>query len=135
MDWRLEVIVIPVSDIDASKAFYGDKVGFTVDVDFSAGESFRIVQLTPPGSGCSIVLKHNPDAAGSLGGLQVVVSDIEAAHRQLVAAGVPVGALHHFVDGAQEPGPHPNRGDYETFLAFDDPDGNSWLLQEVPSRR
>lgn len=134
MDWRLEAIVVPVSDVDASKAFYGEQVGFAIDVDYSAGESFRIVQLTPPGSGCSIVLKQNPDAAGILDGLTLVVADIEQARSQLVAAGVTVSELHHYVDGSRQPGPDPQRADYNTFMTFDDPDGNSWQLQEVPSR-
>ncbi|HXB36372.1 MAG TPA: VOC family protein [Acidimicrobiales bacterium] len=132
MDWKIEQIVVPVADVDRSKAFYA-AVGFNVDVDHSAGEDFRVVQLTPTGSGCSIALMKN-EAAGSLQGLHLVVRDIEAALSQLRDAGVASSDLFHFVEGAQTDGPGPNRADYETFLSFSDPDGNSWLVQEVPSR-
>jgi catechol 2,3-dioxygenase-like lactoylglutathione lyase family enzyme len=133
MDWKIEQIVVPVADIDRAKAFYA-AVGFNVDVDHSAGEDFRVVQLTPTGSGCSIALMKNAAAAGSLQGLHLVVRDIEAALSQLRDAGVASGDLFHFVEGVQTDGPGPNRADYETFLSFSDPDGNSWLVQEVPSR-
>jgi catechol 2,3-dioxygenase-like lactoylglutathione lyase family enzyme len=132
MDWKIEQIVVPVADVDRSKAFYA-AVGFNVDVDHSAGEDFRVVQLTPAGSGCSIALMKN-EAAGSLQGLHLVVRDIEAALSQLRDAGVASSDLFHFVEGVQTDGPGPNRADYETFLSFSDPDGNSWLVQEVPSR-
>jgi catechol 2,3-dioxygenase-like lactoylglutathione lyase family enzyme len=133
MDWKIEQIVVPVADVDRAKAFYA-AVGFNVDVDHSAGEDFRVVQLTPTGSGCSIALMKNAAAAGSLQGLHLVVRDIEAALSQLRDAGVASGDLFHFVEGVQTDGPGPNRADYETFLSFSDPDGNSWLVQEVPSR-
>ena len=133
MDWKIEQIVVPVTDVDRAKAFYAG-AGFNVDVDHSAGEDFRVVQLTPPGSACSIALMKNEAAAGSLQGLHLVVRDIEAALSQLRNAGVDSSDLFHFVEGAQTDGPGPNRADYETFLAFSDPDGNSWLIQEVPSR-
>ena len=133
MDWKIEQIVVPVADVDRSKAFYA-AVGFNVDVDHSAGEDFRVVQLTPTGSGCSIALMKNAAAAGSLQGLHLVVRDIEAALSQLRDAGVASSDLFHFVEGVQTDGPGPNRADYETFLSFSDPDGNSWLVQEVPSR-
>jgi catechol 2,3-dioxygenase-like lactoylglutathione lyase family enzyme len=132
MDWKIEQIVVPVADVDRAKAFYA-AVGFNVDVDHSAGEDFRVVQLTPTGSGCSIALMKN-EAAGSLQGLHLVVRDIEAALSQLRDAGVASSDLFHFVEGVQTDGPGPNRADYETFLSFSDPDGNSWLVQEVPSR-
>jgi catechol 2,3-dioxygenase-like lactoylglutathione lyase family enzyme len=132
MEWKIEQIVVPVADVDRSKAFYA-AVGFNVDVDHSAGEDFRVVQLTPAGSGCSIALMKN-EAAGSLQGLHLVVRDIEAALSQLRDAGVASSDLFHFVEGVQTDGPGPNRADYETFLSFSDPDGNSWLVQEVPSR-
>jgi catechol 2,3-dioxygenase-like lactoylglutathione lyase family enzyme len=122
-----------VADVDRAKAFYA-AVGFNVDVDHSAGEDFRVVQLTPTGSGCSIALMKNAAAAGSLQGLHLVVRDIEAALSQLRDAGVASSDLFHFVEGVQTDGPGPNRADYETFLSFSDPDGNSWLVQEVPSR-
>jgi catechol 2,3-dioxygenase-like lactoylglutathione lyase family enzyme len=121
-----------VADVDRAKAFYA-AVGFNVDVDHSAGEDFRVVQLTPTGSDCSIALMKNA-AAGSLQGLHLVVRDIEAALSQLRDAGVTSSDLFHFVEGVQTDGPGPNRADYETFLSFSDPDGNSWLVQEVPSR-
>jgi hypothetical protein len=103
-------------------------------VDHSAGEDFRVVQLTPAGSGCSISLMRNEDAAGTLQGLQLVVRDIEEARRQLVDGGVDVPAFVHFEDGREVEGPSPARADYETFLSFSDPDGNGWMIQEVPSR-
>jgi predicted enzyme related to lactoylglutathione lyase len=134
MDWKLEVIVVPVSDVDRAKKFYTEQVGYHCDVDHSAGEDFRIVQLTPPGSACSATLMRNPAAAGTLQGLQVVVSDIDAARGQLAGRGVDVTGLFHFTEGRQEPGHEPARADYGTFFSFADPDGNSWLVQEVPSR-
>lgn len=133
MDWRIEQIVVPVSDVDRAKAFYADKLGFNVDVDHSAGEDFRVVQLTPPGSGCSIALMKN-EAAGSLQGLNLVVRDIDVALAQLREAGVDCSGLFHFEDGVQSDGAGPTRTDYETFLSFSDPDGNGWMVQEVPSR-
>jgi catechol 2,3-dioxygenase-like lactoylglutathione lyase family enzyme len=133
MDWKIEQIVVPVADVDRAKAFY-DAVGFNVDVDHRAGEDFRVVQLTPPGSACSIALMKNEAAAGSLQGLHLVVRDIDTASSQLRQAGVASSEPFHFVDGVQTDGPGPERTDYETFLSFSDPDGNSWLVQEVPSR-
>jgi catechol 2,3-dioxygenase-like lactoylglutathione lyase family enzyme len=133
MDWKLELIVVPVSDVDRAKAFYAEQVGFVVDVDHRAGEDFRVVQLTPPGSACSITLMRN-EAAGSLQGLHLVVRDIEAARTELVGRGVEVSEPFHFGATGQTPGLHPERGDYETFLSFEDPDGNGWVVQEVPSR-
>jgi catechol 2,3-dioxygenase-like lactoylglutathione lyase family enzyme len=134
MDWKLETVVVPVADVDRAKEFYADRAGFHLDVDHSAGDDFRVVQLTPTGSGCSISLMRNEQAAGSLQGLQVVVRDIDEARRQLEEGGVAASELFHFEEGAQVPGPGPSRGDYETFLSFSDPDGNGWLVQEVPSR-
>src|ERR1700760_1103763 len=115
MDWKLETLVIPVADVDRAKAFYADAVGFHVDVDHSAGEDFRVVQLTPIGSACSISLMKNEQAAGTLQGLQVVVRDIEEARRQLHDGGVQASDFFHFEDGVQVDGPAPGRGDYETF--------------------
>ncbi|MFZ0250562.1 MAG: VOC family protein [Acidimicrobiales bacterium] len=134
MDWKLETLVVPVADVDRAKAFYAEAVGFRVDVDHSAGEDFRVVQLTPPGSGCSISLMGNADAAGTLQGLHLVVRDIEEARRQLAAGDVSASGPFHFEEGTQVDGPDPARGDYGTFLSFSDPDGNGWLVQEVPSR-
>ena len=133
MDWRIEQIVVPVSDVDRAKAFY-ESAGFHVDVDHSAGEEFRVVQLTPTGSACSIALMTNKEAAGTLQGLHLVVRDIDAALSQLRSAGVASSDLFHFVKGVQTNGPGPGRTDYETFHSFSDPDGNRWLVQEVPSR-
>ena len=133
MDWKLELIVVPVSDVDRAKAFYAG-IGFNVDVDHSAGDDFRVVQLSPPGSACSIALMKNDDAAGTLQGLHLVVRDIDVALSQLRDAGVACSDLFHFAEGVQTDGPGPTGADYETFLAFSDPDGNSWLVQGVPSR-
>jgi catechol 2,3-dioxygenase-like lactoylglutathione lyase family enzyme len=136
MDMKLEVVVVPVTDVDRARDFYADKVGFTLDVDHKAGDEFRIVQLTPPGSACSIVVGKgvSPVAPGSSQGLHLVVTDIEATRAALVDRGVDVGELFHFGAEGQTPGPDPERSDYGTFAAFSDPDGNGWLLQEVPSR-
>ena len=136
MDMKLEVVVVPVTDVDRARDFYADKVGFTLDVDHKAGDEFRIVQLTPPGSACSIVVGKGVSsvAPGSIQGLHLVVTDIEATRAALVDRGVDVGELFHFGAEGQTPGPDPERSDYGTFAAFSDPDGNGWLLQEVPSR-
>ncbi len=134
MDWKLETLVVPVADVDRAKAFYADAVGFHVDVDHRAGEDFRVVQLTPQGSGCSISLMKNADAAGSLQGLHLVVPDIDEAQRVLEAGAVTASGVFHFEEGAQVDGPDPGRADYGSFLSFSDPDGNGWLVQEVPSR-
>jgi catechol 2,3-dioxygenase-like lactoylglutathione lyase family enzyme len=131
MDMKLELIVVPVADVDQAKAFYSEKAGFHVDVDFRAGEDFRIVQLTPPGSACSITIMKNTEAAGSLQGLQLVVSDIDAARAELVDRGVDASDLFHFESGGRVAGPDPSRADYGSFLSFSDPDGNGWLVQEV----
>jgi catechol 2,3-dioxygenase-like lactoylglutathione lyase family enzyme len=133
MDWKLELIIGPVSDIDRAKEFYVERAGFVCDVDHRAGEDFRVVQLTPPGSACSITLMRN-GAAGSLQGLHLVVRDIEAARAELVARGMPVSEPFHFTEGGQTPGPDPERRDFGTFLSFQDPDGNGWVVQEVRSR-
>jgi catechol 2,3-dioxygenase-like lactoylglutathione lyase family enzyme len=131
VDWKLEVVIVPVSDVDRAKAFYGEQLGFRLDVDHSAGEDFRVVQFTPPGSGCSITLMRNMSAPGSLQGLHLVVTDIEAAREELVGRGVDVSEIFHFGPGGQEPGPDPKRADYNSYLSLADPDGNGWLVQEV----
>jgi len=133
MDMRLELVVLPVSDVDRAKAFYEEQVGFHVDVDHRAGEDFRVVQLTPPGSACSVTLMRN-DAAGTVHGLHLVVRDAVAARDELAGRGVPVSEPFHFDAGGQQPGPHPAREDYGTFVSFQDPDGNTWMVQEVGSR-
>ena len=131
MDWKLELIVVPVSDVDRAKAFYMEKAGFNLDVDHRAGEDFRVVQLTPPGSACSISLMRNTEAPGSVQGLHLVVADIEAARAELLERGADVGEIFHFEAGGQVPGPDPQRSNYGSFLSFNDPDGNGWLVQEV----
>ncbi|PRY00021.1 VOC family protein [Allonocardiopsis opalescens] len=125
MDWTLEVVVVPVADVDRAKRFYAEQVGFAVDHDTDAGGGTRIVQLTPPGSGCSIVIGTGlpgSDAA-PLKGLQLVVSDIEAARAQLLARDVAVSAVHEI-----------DPRDGGRFVYFDDPDGNSWAVQEIRAR-
>jgi catechol 2,3-dioxygenase-like lactoylglutathione lyase family enzyme len=140
MDYKLELVIIPVSDVDRAKAFYTETAGFRLEVDGSAGEGARIVQVTPPGSACSIGfgsgLAIGTDRLvtappGTQRGLHLVVEDIVAARDELAAKGVPVGEIHHMEDGVWQPGPHPRRSDYMSFAEFADPDGNLWLLQEV----
>ncbi len=131
MDWTLELIVVPVSDIDRAKRFYTDQVGFRLDVDHSAGDDFRVVQLNPTGSACSIALmKNQPTAPGGLHGLHLCVSDIEAAREQLVDRGVDASDFFWFGEAGQQPGLDPERRSYATFLTFHDPYGNTWLVQE-----
>ena len=132
MDWKLEVVVVPVSDVDRAKNFYAEKVGFVVDVDQRFGEAFRVVQLTPRGSACSITIGTGlvESTPGSLKGLQLVVTDIEAARAQLVERGVDATKVQHMEDGAWVDGPG---GPWNSFLFFDDPDGNSWTVQEKPA--
>jgi predicted enzyme related to lactoylglutathione lyase len=135
VNWKLELIVVPVSDVDRAKAFYTEKADFNVDVDHRAGEDFRVVQLTPRGSAGSIALMKNVDAAGSLQGLHLVVPDMDAAYAELKGRGLDVSEpFHHDQNGQQVAGPHPDRPDYGTFATFSDPDGNGWLVQEVKSR-
>ena len=135
MNWTLEVIVVPVSDIDRAKTFYAEKLGFNVDHDTKMGEDVRIVQLTPPGSGCSIVIGRGavPNMPpGSLKGLQLVVSDIHAAHAQLVQRGVEVSEVQ--VMGENPAGNEGDPLDNVGFIFFSDPDGNSWAVQQISSR-
>lgn len=136
MDWKLEVVVVPVADVDRAKEFYEKQVGFHVDVDNQPNEDFRNVQLTPPGSGCSIVIGRGlaESEPGSLKGLQLTVTDLERARRELAERGVDVSAIKH-VDletGAWVEGP---AGDWNSFIFFDDPDGNAWAVQQVPQSR
>lgn len=131
MDWKLELIVVPVSDVDRAKAFYIEQVGFDLHVDVSAGDDFRVVQLTPPGSACSIAVMRNAERAGSVQGLHLIVPDIDAARAELAGRGTEVSEPFHFEDGRQVPGADPDRRAYNSFLSFDDPDGNGWLVQEV----
>ena len=132
MDFKLELVVVPVSDVDRAKAFY-EKAGFNVDVDHRAGDAFRVVQLTPPGSACSISIgtgltKSEP---GTYQGLHLVVTDIEAARDELAGRGIDIGEPFHFGAEGQTPGVLPDRSDYGSYLQFNDPDGNVWLVQEV----
>ena len=131
MDYKLEVVVVPVSDVDRAKAFYVDQVGFGLDVDHQPNEHFRVVQMTPPGSGCSVTIGVGlaSMAPGSLQGLQLSVGDIAAAHAELTERGVPVGPIQHHDGTAMVDGPG---GDYNSFFFFSDPDGNGWGVQESP---
>ena len=133
MDWKLEVVPIPVSDVDRAKRFYAEQVGFVVDLDTRIGDEMRLVQLTPPGSGCSIHLSTGiiDMSPGSIQGLQLVVSDIEAARADLVERGVEAGPVRHMDDGAWLEG---RGGRWNSFVFFSDPDGNGWVLQERPAR-
>jgi len=133
VDWKLELVLLPVTDVDRAKTFYSEKLGFHVDVDHHPSDEFRVVQLTPPGSACSISIGIGITQAvpGSVQGLHLVVTDIEAAHAELVDRGVAAGEIFHFESGQQAPGPDPQRRDYGSFLAFSDPDGNNWVVQEV----
>ncbi|MBK9434136.1 MAG: VOC family protein, partial [Actinobacteria bacterium] len=134
MNWTLEVIVVPVSDLDRAKDFYTDGLGFVVDHDTTIDGMGRIVQLTPPGSGCSIVIGSGlvpPMAPGSVKGLQLVVNDIAQAHDELVARGVDVSEVQTM---GVNPRPTPHPLDNVGFIFFDDPDGNSWAVQQISSR-
>jgi catechol 2,3-dioxygenase-like lactoylglutathione lyase family enzyme len=132
MELKLELVLIPVSDVDRAKEFYTEQAGFTLDVDHSAGEEFRIVQLTPPGSACSITIGVGITDAepGSYRGTHLVTTDIEGAVAGLRERGVEVSDIRHMEAGGWEPGVHPKHGDYESFADFTDPDGNSWVIQE-----
>jgi catechol 2,3-dioxygenase-like lactoylglutathione lyase family enzyme len=137
MDYRFEVVIVPVTDVDRSLAFYTEQAGFAVDVDYAPGDGFRVVQLTPPGSACSLQIGVGlTDAVpGSLRNLYLVVDDIERARRELVGRGVEVGEIRHKspVDdwqGGFLPGTDPDRRDYASFVDFADLDGNTWVVQE-----
>jgi catechol 2,3-dioxygenase-like lactoylglutathione lyase family enzyme len=148
VDMKLEVVVIPVSDVDRAKRFYGG-LGWRLDAEFAASDGFRIIQFTPPGSGCSVIFGNNVTAAapGSARGLYLVVSDIEAARAELLGRGVEIGEVFHDAGGVSagpdEPylfgrvrasGPDPEHRSYHSYASFSDPDGNGWLLQEVTAR-
>jgi catechol 2,3-dioxygenase-like lactoylglutathione lyase family enzyme len=137
VNWTLEVVVVPVSDIDRAKAFYGDRLGFSVDHDVRMGAGRRIVQLTPPGSGCSVVIGEGvvPDMRpGSLHGLQLVVTDIVAAHAELVERGVAVGDVTAIDGDASRLTRGGTALDNVGFVHFNDPDGNSWAVQQISAR-
>ena len=134
MNWTLEVVMVPVSDVDRAKAFYADQLGFVVDHDTKIGDDVRVVQLTPPGSGCSIVVSKGLGPGmepGSLKGVQLVVNDIHKAREHLVQNGVEVGDV---VVMGENPSPTGNDLDNVGFVFFDDPDGNSWAVQQISSR-
>ncbi|HEX3929532.1 MAG TPA: VOC family protein [Nocardioides sp.] len=134
MDWKLEVVIAPVADVERARAFYVETLGFRLDSDFHPNDAFRAIQVTPPGSACSIVFGTGLGggvAPGSLKGATLVVDDIEAAHAFLEERDVANGGPQHFVDGVPTPGAEPDRADYGSFVFFDDPDGNSWAIQEV----
>ena len=143
MQMRLEVVVIPVSDVDRAKEFY-ERLGWRLDADVVTGDDFRVIQLTPPGSPCSIIFGTGITTAapGSADGLYLVVDDIEAARAELSEHGVQVsevfhdagGVFHHAGTTARLPGPDPDRTSYASFASFSDPDGNGWMLQEVTTR-
>ena len=133
MDFKLELVVVPVSDVDRAKEFYSERMGFAVDVDFQPNDAFRVVQLTPPGSACSISIGTGITkvAPGTYQGLHLVVNDIEAARAELLGRGVDVSEPFHFGAEGQAQGLHPERADYGSYLSLSDPDGNGWLVQEV----
>ena len=132
VDYKLELVLIPVTDVDRAKAFYTEKVGFNLDVDHRAGDDFRVVQMTPPGSACSISvgIGLTDSAPGSAKGMHLVVNDIVAARAELVDRGVEIGEVRHLEEGAWVPGPI-RSSDYGSFAHFQDPDGNTWVVQEV----
>jgi catechol 2,3-dioxygenase-like lactoylglutathione lyase family enzyme len=131
---RLEVVTVPVSDVDRSKAFY-ESLGWRLDIDLEPGPGVRIVQFTPPGSACSISFGTGVTTAepGSFQGSELAVFDIDAAREDLIGRGVEVSDLFH-LDGGPVPGPDPERRSYMTFASFKDPDGNTWQLQEIKER-
>jgi predicted enzyme related to lactoylglutathione lyase len=131
---RLEVVPVPVSDVDRAKAFY-ENVGWRLDIDFEPAEGVRVVQFTPPGSGCSISFGEGLPAAepGSFQGSELAVYDIDATREDLIGRGVQVSDVYH-LDGGPVPGPDPEGRSYQTFASFKDPDGNTWQLQEIKER-
>ena len=143
VDMKLEVVVVPVADMDRAKDFYAG-LGWRLDADVAGDDGFRVVQVTPPGSGCSVIFGADVTAAapGSVEGLYLIVGDIEAARAELVGNGVDVsevfhdagGVFHHAGDKARVPGPDPQRTSYGSFATFSDPDGNRWFLQEITTR-
>lgn len=148
IDMKFEIVVIPVSDVDRAKNFYST-LGWRLDADFASGDDWRVIQFTPPGSGCSVIFGKNVTAAapGSAKGLYLIVSDIEATRKDLLARGIKVSEPFHgggdVHTGADEPylfgrlrvsGPDPKRQSYSSFASFSDPDGNGWLFQEITGR-
>ncbi len=136
MDYKLELVLLPVTDVDRAKAFYTERAGFNLDVDASPREGFRVVQMTPTGSACSVTIGTGITEAvpGSVVGLHLVVKDVVAAQAELTGRGVEVSDVRHMGPQGWEPGPDPSHADYGSFADFKDPDGNTWLVQEVPNR-
>ncbi|HLG81897.1 MAG TPA: VOC family protein [Bradyrhizobium sp.] len=148
LDLKLEIVVIPVSDVDRAKAFYA-RLGWRLDADYASGDDYRVIQFTPPGSGCSVIFGRNVTGAapGSVQGLYLIVSDLDAARADLLSRGIDVSEIFHDGGGAysgpDEPylfgrlrlsGPDPERRSYRSFASFRDPDGNGWLFQEITAR-
>jgi catechol 2,3-dioxygenase-like lactoylglutathione lyase family enzyme len=147
LDMKLEIVVIPVSDVDRAKEFYA-RIGWRLDADFDNGKDFRIIQFTPPGSACSVIFGKNITAAapGSAQGLYLIVADLQASRKELLDRGVQISEVFHnegVYAGTDEPflfgrvrvsGPDPERRSYRSFASFKDPDGNGWLLQEITAR-
>jgi catechol 2,3-dioxygenase-like lactoylglutathione lyase family enzyme len=133
MDYKLELVLIPVSDVDLAKKFYLENAGFVLIVDTPIGEGQRVVQVVPPGSECAIGFGTGITSAapGSAQGLHLVVSDILAARAEMTERGVAVSEVRHLESGTWVDGPHPERANYQSFADFTDPDGNIWILQEV----
>jgi len=132
VDLKLELLPVPVTDVDRAKAFYSEQCGFVVDLDHQPSDDLRLVQLTPPGSACSIMIGKGTvhTEPGSVQGVQLVVSDIEAARAELVERGLDIGSVRHFENGEWIDG---KGGDWNSFAFFNDPHGNGWVLQERPA--
>ena len=132
MDFKLELVLIPVADVDLAKRFYVDTCGFMLDVDHQPNDAFRVVQVTPPGSACSLTfgIGITEAAPGSYRGTHLVVTDIEAARAELAERGVDIGEIRHMTPDGWQPGADPEHSDYNSFADFSDPDGNTWVLQE-----
>ncbi len=136
MDWKIEVATVPVSDVDRTRDFYAEKLGFNVDIDMAVGDGVRLVQLTPPGSACSIHLgKETTDMKpGDLDGVFLVVADVRKARAELLEQGVEVGDFQVFDEGAYHPATDDENLDYVGCVFFRDPDGNRWCIQQIPAR-
>jgi catechol 2,3-dioxygenase-like lactoylglutathione lyase family enzyme len=136
MNYELQLVLIPVSDVDRAKHFYTEKAGFALNADHQPSDDFRVVQCTPAGSACSIGfgIGINDSTPGSARGLHLVVKDVEEARETLRERGVEVSSVRHMSQTGWQPGIHPGREDYASFADFADPDGNTWVLQEVGHR-
>jgi catechol 2,3-dioxygenase-like lactoylglutathione lyase family enzyme len=135
VDLKLELIILPVSDVDAAKDFYVNKLGFAVEMDQQLGPEFRVARLIPPGSRCGIAIGTGlSDAApGSASGMHLMVLDADEVATELNSQGIAFNGPYHFIEGIRIDGPHPAREPFNTFLDFCDPDGNTWIIQEVPA--